>query len=203
MTDELKPVRCGCGGEAIIGLKEWEDRKGNYHENTFVYCANCSVLTMGFLTEAEAIEAWNTAMGGKCAIRGGMMENPNRSIFDVVTELESAKYSDVDLDDAIYYLREYAEKKAELEEAIQKEKIEFLKAAEVVRICMENLNGYSNYASAYNAIPRTVKVTDYAENVSSIDVEVGGKCECGNWVYDELPYCPHCGKRLDWGEHNG
>ena len=63
MTDELKPVRCGCGGEAIIGLKEWEDRKGNYHENSFVYCDNCSISTGGYLTEAEAITAWNRAMG--------------------------------------------------------------------------------------------------------------------------------------------
>ena len=102
--------------------------------------------------------------------------------------------------DALHYLKEYAEKKDELEEAIQKEKIEFLKAAEVVRICMENLNGYSNYASVYNTMPRTVKVTDYTENVKAYEAEVGGKCECGNWVYDELPYCPHCGKRLYWGE---
>lgn len=63
MSDELKPVRCGCGGEAIIGLKEWEDRKGNYHENSFVYCNDCSISTGGYLTEAEAVTAWNTAMG--------------------------------------------------------------------------------------------------------------------------------------------
>ena len=67
MTDELKPVRCGCGGEAIIGLKEWEDRKGNYHENSFVYCDNCSISTGGYLTEAEAITAWNRAMGERTA----------------------------------------------------------------------------------------------------------------------------------------
>ena len=64
MTDELKPVRCGCGGEAIIGLKEWEDRKGNYHENSFVYCDDCSISTGGYLTEAEAVTAWNRAMSG-------------------------------------------------------------------------------------------------------------------------------------------
>jgi len=64
MSDELKPVRCGCGGEAIIGLKEWEDRKGNYHENSFVYCNDCSISTGGYLTEAEAVTAWNRAMSG-------------------------------------------------------------------------------------------------------------------------------------------
>ena len=67
MTDELKPVRCGCGGEAIIGLKEWEDRKGNYHENSFVYCDSCSISTGGYLTETEAIMAWNRAMGERSA----------------------------------------------------------------------------------------------------------------------------------------
>lgn len=64
MRSELKPVRCGCGGEAIIGLKEWEDRKGNYHENSFVYCNDCSISTGGYLTEAEAVTAWNRAMSG-------------------------------------------------------------------------------------------------------------------------------------------
>ena len=116
MIDELKPVKCGCGGEAIIGLNEWEDRKGNYHENSFVYCADCSVSTMGFLTEAEAIKTWNTTMGA------------NRVQFE--------------------------------------------------------------------AVERMAKVTDYTENVCGIEAEGGGKCECGNWVYDELPYCPHCGIRL-------
>ena len=63
-------------------------------------------------------------------------------------------------------------------------------------------NELFNYAAALNAIPRTVKVTDYTEIVSGYEAEVGGKCgACGGWVYDELPYCPHCGKRLDWGTH--
>ena len=92
--------------------------------------------------------------------------------------------------DMLHYLKEYAEKKDELDEAIQKEKIEFFKAAEVVRVCTENLQ------------EKIAKVTDYTEIVSGYEAEVGGKCgACGNWVYDELPYCPHCGKRLDWGEH--
>ena len=116
---------------------------------------------------------------------------PTKSLHEAIYQLENCLYGTL-TNDAIYYLKEYAEKKDELDEAIQKEKIEFLKASEVVRVCMENLN----------AIPRTVKVTDYTENVSGYEAEVGGKCgACGNWVYDELPYCPHCGKRLYWGEH--
>ena len=55
MTDELKPVRCGCGGEAKI-------IHGDYR--TSVYCTNCGIQTCYYATEAEAIEAWNRAMSG-------------------------------------------------------------------------------------------------------------------------------------------
>ena len=93
-------------------------------------------------------------------------------------------------DEALHYLKEYAEKKEELVEAVQKETNEFLRASRLVWICTEILQ------------EKIAKVTDYTEIVSGYEAEVGGKCgACGNWVYDELPYCPHCGKRLDWGEH--
>lgn len=108
MTDNVKPVPCGCGGEAIIGLKEWEDRKGNYHENSFVYCDNCSISTGGYLTEAEAIEAWNRAMG-----------------------------------------------------------------------------------------ERTAKVETYTDDQQ----ETWSVCECGTDVWKSYNYCPECGAKLDWGEH--
>ena len=58
MTDELKPVRCGCGGEALpcycdcFGTKYWS-----------VTCQECLTHTDRFDTEAEAVEAWNRAMG--------------------------------------------------------------------------------------------------------------------------------------------
>lgn len=56
MTDELKPVRCGCGGEAKV--EEWVGR-------WYVRCqkSNCLISTKNCDTEAEAIEAWNRAMG--------------------------------------------------------------------------------------------------------------------------------------------
>lgn len=52
--EELKPVRCGCGGEA----KTWK-----YEKAWEVMCAKCYTRTDLFMTEAEAIEAWNRAMG--------------------------------------------------------------------------------------------------------------------------------------------
>ena len=59
MSDKLKPVRCGCGGEAKI--KHWETMKRPIY---IVACEKCYTATRDQLTEAEAIEAWNTAMGG-------------------------------------------------------------------------------------------------------------------------------------------
>lgn len=56
MTDELKPVRCGCGGEA----------KHGYHAGfNCVWCEDCGISTRDYDTEAEAIQAWNRAMGAK------------------------------------------------------------------------------------------------------------------------------------------
>lgn len=56
MTDELKPVRCGCGGatrrcaDPITG--QW-----------FVQCRACGTVALYYNSEAEAIMAWNRAMG--------------------------------------------------------------------------------------------------------------------------------------------
>ena len=55
MTDELKPVRCGCGGEARIGKI--------YGDAWTVECTKCAIQSGCYDTEVEAIEAWNRAMG--------------------------------------------------------------------------------------------------------------------------------------------
>ena len=55
---EVKPVRCGCGGEA----KAWEFMNGKW----FVKCMKCAIGQMlAYPSEAEAVAAWNTAMGAK------------------------------------------------------------------------------------------------------------------------------------------
>lgn len=59
MNDKLKPVRCGCGGEARV-LHQVE--RGYY-----VRCRDCFTRTDFKVTEAEAIEAWNRAMGERTA----------------------------------------------------------------------------------------------------------------------------------------
>ena len=57
MTDELKPVRCGCGGEANV-------ISGVNIPRSLVICKKCGIGTMTYDTEAEAVEAWNKAMSG-------------------------------------------------------------------------------------------------------------------------------------------
>ena len=53
MTDELKPVRCGCGGEAMLLVDI---------NNYSIMCRKCGISTENYDTEAEAITAWNRAM---------------------------------------------------------------------------------------------------------------------------------------------
>ena len=60
MNDKLKPVRCGCGGEARIVYIDGEDS-----EDTFVECTRCRISIPVCPTEEEAIEDWNRAMGAK------------------------------------------------------------------------------------------------------------------------------------------
>lgn len=59
MESELKPVRCGCGGEAIYG--KWVRKVGVIAHA--VGCKNCGIQTKPYPTEAEAVQAWNRAMG--------------------------------------------------------------------------------------------------------------------------------------------
>ena len=64
MNDELKPVLCGCSGEAQVvrySVKDWDLNK--WVPAFYVKCKKCGIRTIDYPTEAEAIEAWNTAMG--------------------------------------------------------------------------------------------------------------------------------------------
>ena len=58
--NELKPVRCGCGGEAKIDKHTYYRALPTYG----VRCHRCGQQTSQFyMNEAEAITAWNKAMG--------------------------------------------------------------------------------------------------------------------------------------------
>ena len=60
MSEELKPVRCGCGGEAHYEAYE------NYNFGSYIahimICDKCGMRTAEWPSEAEAIMAWNRAM---------------------------------------------------------------------------------------------------------------------------------------------
>ena len=59
MTDKLTPVRCGCGGEATV-------KKHTFYRALPLYsvkCDKCGIQVPSRNTEAEAIAAWNRAMG--------------------------------------------------------------------------------------------------------------------------------------------
>ena len=60
---ELKPVRCGCGGEAETST--WTGSNATIlNDCTVVYCSKCGIKTRVYVCPAEAIEAWNRAMSG-------------------------------------------------------------------------------------------------------------------------------------------
>ena len=60
MTNDLKPIPCGCGGEAKIDEYTYYRALPTYG----VRCHRCGQQTRQFyMIEAEAVQAWNRAMG--------------------------------------------------------------------------------------------------------------------------------------------
>ena len=59
MTDELKLVPCGCGGEAEV-------LKFN-NETWLVMCNKCRTSSENYTSKDKAITAWNRAMGERTA----------------------------------------------------------------------------------------------------------------------------------------
>ena len=60
MSEELKPVNCGCGGKVIV----LPCFKPNLQRQYIVICLHCQTRTEYKDTEAEAITTWNKAMSG-------------------------------------------------------------------------------------------------------------------------------------------
>ena len=56
----LEPVKCGCGGETVI----MPTPSGRFA----VGCKKCDICTGLYNTEAEAVTAWNRAMGERTEI---------------------------------------------------------------------------------------------------------------------------------------
>lgn len=81
MTDELKPVRCGCGGEANIVFPFM------HTEMYLIECNECGICTSSYNTESEAITAWNRAMSGAKDINV-----PNKGFWKPVYESEATGF---------------------------------------------------------------------------------------------------------------
>lgn len=70
MTDELKPVKCGCGGPTKIDYICIETYSHEHDcqvvEPVYrVFCKQCGISTpCAYPTEADAVTAWNRAMAG-------------------------------------------------------------------------------------------------------------------------------------------
>ena len=63
----LKPVNCGCGGEAKVEplpFETWNDIWDASVSQYLVRCDRCGMTTRLHDTETEAITAWNRAMSG-------------------------------------------------------------------------------------------------------------------------------------------
>lgn len=59
MSEELKPVLCGCGGEAVLWHIEFCE------QDLYLYhCMSCDTATKFYPSEEQAAAAWNTAMSG-------------------------------------------------------------------------------------------------------------------------------------------
>ena len=67
---------------------------------------------------------------------------PNVSIYDIIENLVETKYSDCDLDSAIYYLREYAEKKKIANQILARE---YLSKCKCCDECFAELYCIENY----------------------------------------------------------
>ena len=64
MCEELKPVKCGCGGEAKVETDHDTFVPGEPIDWKRVRCSECNIRTTWRSTETEAITAWNRAMSG-------------------------------------------------------------------------------------------------------------------------------------------
>ena len=75
MTNELKPVRCGCGGEAEV-------LHPSYTHCIVVMCGKCGIKTPYMNSEAEAITTWNRAMGATDKNVGDKERKKGEWIYD-------------------------------------------------------------------------------------------------------------------------
>lgn len=86
MENNIKIANCGCGGNGkVLKINE---------KSYFITCSNCHTDSGIYSTEAEAIEAWNKAMGERTAkvkwasTYGEIMEYRFEGICECGTEID-------------------------------------------------------------------------------------------------------------------
>ena len=99
MGEELKPVKCGCGGEAHHDSEScWNPEQEEWMPNFWhrVVCKNCGTQTKAFYTKAAAITAWNKAMGVTDTNVGDKFAKdinvPNKGFWKPVYESEATGF---------------------------------------------------------------------------------------------------------------
>ena len=89
MTDELKPVRCGCGGEAEIFQIAPEGGVKSY----CVRCEDCLTQTRFFTGDKDkAIEAWNRAMDNRMELQTVKERTAKVKVTNCITSDNSDVY---------------------------------------------------------------------------------------------------------------
>lgn len=98
MTDELKPIRCGCGGEGKTSatLVDFLGKDMRYS----IRCEDCGIMTNFYHTETEAVTAWNRAMGTDVQT---LMKVFAYDATCAVCEKKKERTAKVDVDDGDYY----------------------------------------------------------------------------------------------------
>ena len=220
---ELKPVHCGCGGEAKAMSNDSHLDGCIFH---FVKCAECGIDTAFYDTEAEAITAWNKAMGANHFREGTKMMDTERTakvpycperyycddalklmVMDIFGDYIYATH-DIDLEKLREALNTLLERDQRIMfmryqncETLENIGKEFGVTRERIRQIIARALRILRHPKfkIVKAIPtepeeRTAKATRKPEAFFY-------RCECGYGLCcekNDMNYCPHCGARLEW-----
>ncbi len=85
----LKPIRCGCGGEAILETDHDTIQPVAPIDWKRVRCNKCNIRTTWRKSEAEAIEVWNRAMGNRDNLE---RVEPKTFVVPIVSKAKYVKF---------------------------------------------------------------------------------------------------------------
>ena len=172
MTEELKPVPCGCGGEANV-------ISGTNIPRSLVICKNCGIGTMTYDTEAEAITAWNRAMSGS-AEKSSTVERTAK--LEHTYQVGENWYCENCGQQLNAYSWETPQNLAELGN----------ENAQVSEVTSQNDDG------TWQKTERTAKVVELDRRSETMIGWEGTCSNCGSYTMHEMNYCFGCGARLEW-----